>query len=196
MDAASCIAGKISVSSQSLSSLYLTSWFRPDVGVNAIKSKKPSESTLLSLVMIGCIIQLLGNIGAILLYGEQADQYQLILAAIVAILFFLPLIVYGISWGVGKICNALGGRGTLFETRIAVFWVFVLVSPLIAFSKVFLSHTMPLSIFAGCAMAYLASVALKTVHQFQSLLKVMTCVLIVPVLLGILAWFMNGEILQ
>lgn len=184
------------MSSQSLSSLYLTSWFRPDVGVNAIKSKNPSESTLLSLVMIGCIIQLLGNIGAILLYGEQADQYQLILAAIVAMLFFLPLIVYGVSWVAGKVCNALGGRGTLFETRIAVFWVFLLVSPLVALSDVFLSNTMPLSILVGCAMAYIASVALKTIHQFQSVFKVMICVLIVPFALGCAAWFINGEILQ
>lgn len=183
-----------STAEESLVFLYAKAWRKKDAGVLGILSRSPSESTLLSLVMISCFIQMLGNIGAILLYADPAQHYELVLASIVATLFFLPLVYYGFSLAVGKICQMFGGKGSMFETRAAVFWVLALVSPFVALVDVMPAH-LYLSIVVGFTTAYLLSASLRTVHQFTSRTKVFMCLVSVPVVASILVGLTKSGIL-
>lgn len=136
---------------------------------------------------------MLGHIGAILLYGTAADHFQLILAGIVATLFFLPLMVYAASWGLGHVCRLFKGVGTFYETRVATFWSFALVSPLVALSDVMPPGGFNPSLVSGCALTYVLSASLKHVHQFRSLWRVVICILSLPVIMMVGVWVLNSE---
>lgn len=49
--------------------------------------------------------------------------------ALMACVFFLPLIAYGIAWISQGIARLFGGRTTGYGARLALFWAFLAVSP-------------------------------------------------------------------
>lgn len=54
--------------------------------------------------------------------------------ALLACLFLLPLICYGLAAISHVIARALGGRGTGFRARMALFWSLLAVTPLMLFN--------------------------------------------------------------
>jgi hypothetical protein len=53
--------------------------------------------------------------------------------ALMATVFFLPLLAYAFSIGVHSFARLLGGKGTALHSRLALFWAFLAVTPMMLF---------------------------------------------------------------
>lgn len=53
--------------------------------------------------------------------------------ALMGAMFLLPLIAYALAGVARLVANALGGRGTGFGARMALFWAMLAVSPIVLF---------------------------------------------------------------
>lgn len=64
--------------------------------------------------------------------------------ALMACIFFLPLIAYGIAWISFGVTRLFGAGGTGFGARLALFWAFLAVSPVMLLQGLltgFLGHS-------------------------------------------------------
>ncbi len=61
---------------------------------------------------------------------EQVELNPLLGASLMAWLFLAPLFLYAIAFVAHLIARALGGQGTSFGSRLALFWAFLAASPL------------------------------------------------------------------
>jgi hypothetical protein len=53
--------------------------------------------------------------------------------ALMATVFFLPLLAYGLGFVLHGVARLLGGRGSALHSRLALFWAFLSVTPLMLF---------------------------------------------------------------
>ncbi len=90
------------------------------------------EAQALALLFAACVL-----IFASQAPGKQrlaletgADFQQEMGGVLFAWLFIVPLAAYAIGWVTHAIARVLGGKGTWFSARVALFWALLVASPL------------------------------------------------------------------
>lgn len=141
--------------------------------------ERPEESRLLAYVMGVCLALFLGRLPA-LLYAPQGSLEGGLAAhvtmALVSILFFLPLFLYGVAALVRVVARAFGGTGGWYETRLATFWALLVAAPL-QLTAALTSNALSLagpstagliaSLAAGVAAAWIWAACLAEAHGFR-----------------------------
>ncbi|MGR3617139.1 MAG: YIP1 family protein [Paracoccaceae bacterium] len=91
------------------------------------------EDRLLAFLMGGCVMMFVANLPAISREAHLtgADQNMMMGAALLGLVFILPLILYCLSWVVHLILRAVTGQGDGPLSRLALFWALLAASPLI-----------------------------------------------------------------
>lgn len=91
----------------------------------------PREDRALAMVMAGCFLLFVSRWPATARQShlDQVDLGPLLGALLLGLIFILPLILYLVA-GLSHLLAALvGGQGSFFGARLALFWAFLAVSP-------------------------------------------------------------------
>lgn len=103
------------------------------------------EPRLLAYAMGGCVAlvlarapqSVLGMLDGAAAAGEPVSATMLVVMQVVAALFFLPLMLYGVAALARMALRLFGGKGGWFDTRLAVFWSLVLAAPILLVGGLF-----------------------------------------------------------
>ncbi|WP_306114405.1 MULTISPECIES: YIP1 family protein [unclassified Roseovarius] len=91
------------------------------------------EDRALAVLMAGCVVVFIGQWPRLAreahLTGQELNP--LLGGALMAWIFIAPLLFYAVSFTSHLIARAMGGQGTGFGARMALFWSFLAASPLI-----------------------------------------------------------------
>lgn len=111
----------------------LTTWRAPRRGVRQQLAKARDEIHAIALVMVGCALIFVSqwpvHARAAFLDPEIPLGARLTGAA-VALLMLAPVLLYGLSALLHLVLKLIGGRGSFFAARIAVFWALLASTPL------------------------------------------------------------------
>ena len=90
------------------------------------------EDRALAVLMAGCALLFVAQWPRLAREAHLGDTPldALVGGAFLALLFLLPLLLYGIAALSHLIARLLGGRGTFYGARAALFWTLLAVSPL------------------------------------------------------------------
>ncbi len=90
------------------------------------------EDRALAVLMAGCVIVFIGQWPRLAREAHLTEQElnPLLGGAMMAWIFIAPLMLYAIALISHLIARALGGQGTGFGARMALFWSFLAASPL------------------------------------------------------------------
>ncbi len=92
-----------------------------------------NEGRALALLMGGCVVLFIARWPALARQAHlQDDDLQMLLgSSLFATVFMLPLLFYGLAFLGHLIARALGGQGSAYGARVALFWALLASSPLI-----------------------------------------------------------------
>ena len=95
-------------------------------------SAGPREDRLVALAMGSCVVMFIAQLPRLARQAHLTDQdlNTLMGGSLLAIVFFLPLILYALAFVFHLIARALGGKGQGFQSRVALFWAMMAASPL------------------------------------------------------------------
>jgi hypothetical protein len=119
-----------------LAARILAAW-RDAWGVAAAeRAADPGEPRILAYAIGGCLALWLARLPEALRESSlgrgptaDADPTLLVIASLVAMLFFTPLFLYGVAALARIALRALGGSGGWRETRLAMFWSLLAAAP-------------------------------------------------------------------
>ena len=103
-------------------------------------NRVPSEGRLLFFVMFAGLFRFVGA-AMVLAYAPLAmtmpdDEFRgRIAAAFVAIFIFLTLLYYALAATGGALARVMGGRGSWYDSRAALFWAALVAAPALLASK-------------------------------------------------------------
>lgn len=97
------------------------------------KNKGVGEERLLAFVSLACFFIFLSFLPKLISTDLSANPEQSLFAGIIvwffAVMFFLPLILYGVAAISHLIARFFNGTASFFEARHALFWALVVLSP-------------------------------------------------------------------
>ncbi len=116
----------------------LASLRAPRATLRRMLAGPPREERALMLLMAGCLVIFiaqwprLARDAELQKLGAEAEQplQMLIGGTLLAWLFIMPLVFYLVALLSHLACKALGGRGTAYGARLALFWTVLVISPL------------------------------------------------------------------
>ncbi|WP_299965785.1 YIP1 family protein [uncultured Roseobacter sp.] len=92
----------------------------------------PREDRALGYLMAGCLVVFIAQLPRLArqahLEGTELDM--LLGAALMAWIFIAPLLLYGVAAISHLVAKLLGGKGSFYGARIALFWALLASSPL------------------------------------------------------------------
>ncbi|MBL4872776.1 MAG: hypothetical protein JKY41_05120 [Rhodobacteraceae bacterium] len=95
--------------------------------------KNPGEEGLLALLVFGCFVIFLSFLPRLFATDLSQSPDQSIAAGIImwffVVMFFLPLLMYGIAWASHFISKAFGATSGNKNARHALFWGLAVLSP-------------------------------------------------------------------
>ena len=91
-----------------------------------------NEGRALAIVMAGCAVVFVGQWPRLAREAHLTDQAlnPLLGGALLGWVFMMPLVLYALAFLGHLVQRALGGRGTGYSSRLALFWAFLATSPL------------------------------------------------------------------
>lgn len=91
------------------------------------------EGRALALLMGACILVFVSQwpVLARRAHLEEMDLQMLLGGSLLAWLFIAPLMFYVLAYVAYLVTRAIGGRGSAYSVRLAIFWAFLASSPLI-----------------------------------------------------------------
>ncbi|EYD76644.1 hypothetical protein Rumeso_01602 [Rubellimicrobium mesophilum DSM 19309] len=92
----------------------------------------PNEPRALAFLMIGCTLIFVAQWPRLMREAQLTgdDFARLVAYALLGWLTIWPLVFYGLAWLTHAVSRALGGQGTPFGARLAMFWSWLAASPL------------------------------------------------------------------
>ncbi|HHI71652.1 MAG TPA: YIP1 family protein [Rhodobacteraceae bacterium] len=118
----------------------LATYRGPGKVVKRLLARGRSEPFALSLAMAGCVVAFIAQWPRIsreaYLAGNNAEGYLPYYSAFIALIFIMPIVLYLLAAVSHFVAGLMGGRGSGYGARMAVFWAFLAASP------VFLLHGM------------------------------------------------------
>ncbi|MBP1804236.1 hypothetical protein [Rubellimicrobium aerolatum] len=91
-----------------------------------------SEAHALALLMLGCGLVFVGQWPRLMRVAqEEGDDFaRLVAYAMLGWMMIWPLVLYGLAALTHGVSRLLGGRGTPFGARLALFWSWLAAAPL------------------------------------------------------------------
>lgn len=90
------------------------------------------EDRVLAFLMGGCVLTFIAQMPRLAreahLTGQELNM--LLGGALLGIVFIAPLLLYALAWAAHLLGRALGGQGSSYSARLALFWAFLAASPL------------------------------------------------------------------
>lgn len=167
----------------------------PRGSVRGMLDSGPTEARLFGYAMIAVMILMVGEIAKQYLFGG-AQLVERASAEIVSMLFFVPLVYYGLAAIGTLIAKAFKGQGGWYHGRAAFFWAALVAAPLAVLSAIVPSYMMRadlpggLILLAGQAgaifFAWALAVAFAEAFRFSRVWAVLT-VIVLPIVLPLLA---------
>ena len=103
--------------------------------MRGVLSRRPSEASLLAIVMFASLVVLAGRIVQIhLQFTNPEDRLELTMQHTVSQMLFVPLAYYGMAALGTYLSRLCGGQGSWREGRAAFFWAALVAAPIIALS--------------------------------------------------------------
>ncbi|PIE11142.1 MAG: YIP1 family protein [Rhodobacterales bacterium] len=114
----------------------MESYRRPRHVVRRLLDMGAREDRALIILMGACIIVFVAQWPRLSREAHlQGSDLQMQLAAtLFAWLFIMPLVLYGLGFLMYLVLRAMGGRGSGFDVRMALFWALLASTPLILLS--------------------------------------------------------------
>ena len=95
--------------------------------------RKPGEEHLLAVLVYGCFVIFLSFLPRLFATDLSQTPDQSIAAGIImwffVVMFFLPLLLYGIAWISHFVAKAFGAKNSSKNARHALFWALAVLSP-------------------------------------------------------------------
>ena len=111
----------------------ITATYRgPGRVVRHLLSSGPREDRALAYLMAGCLVVFVAQLPRLAreAHLEGEDLNMLMGATLMAWIFIAPLILYTLALLSHWVAKLLGGQGTAYGARIALFWALLASSPL------------------------------------------------------------------
>lgn len=104
----------------------------PGVVLRRILAQPASESRALAFLMGGCGVMFVARWPALARQAHLQDEdlNMLLGGTLLAVIFFVPLILYALAFLVGLTARAFGSSMTGYGSRVALFWALLAASPL------------------------------------------------------------------
>ncbi|MEQ3626314.1 MAG: YIP1 family protein [Celeribacter sp.] len=111
----------------------LRSYRAPRAVMRTILAAGPREDRAIAWLMSGCAILFIAQWPRLSREAYLGDTPldALVGGAFLALVFLLPLLLYGIAAISHLFARIFGGRGTFYSARAALFWTLLAVSPLV-----------------------------------------------------------------
>ncbi len=108
----------------------------PRGSMRGVLDSRPTEGRLLAYAFLAAAILLAGRVGALAVAaaGTELDLAPQIAAQTASMLFFVPLVYYGLAALGTALAKAAGGRGGWRDGRAAFFWAALVTAPIGALS--------------------------------------------------------------
>ncbi len=107
----------------------------PRGSMRAMLESGPTEARLLAYAMIAAVFQLAGRVAQVVAGREgEADLTARVMEQTVSLLFFLPLVYYGLAAAGTVLARAFGGQGDWFLGRAAFLWAALVSAPVMLLS--------------------------------------------------------------
>lgn len=110
----------------------LSSWRQPRVTMQGILSVGKREDRALVTLMSAALIMFVGqwpDLARKAYFDPSIPLEGRLLAAMMSMMFMLPLMAYAIAAIVHILMKLFGGKGTFYSARMALFWSMLCVSP-------------------------------------------------------------------
>ena len=102
--------------------------------IRGVLNSHPTEARLLAYAMISSAILLIGRVLQLLAL-KVPDITARILEQTVSLIFFLPLLYYGLAMLGTAIARMFGGQGSWTDGRTAFFWGALVSAPILVFAN-------------------------------------------------------------
>jgi len=106
---------------------------QPRVVMRRLLGAGQREDRAIATVMAGCILLFISRwpVRARAAHLEGIDMTRVLSTDAYALIFILPLLLYGIAALSRILARILGGKGTWYGARLALFWAFLATTPLL-----------------------------------------------------------------
>ncbi|TNF20338.1 MAG: YIP1 family protein [Rhodobacteraceae bacterium] len=104
----------------------------PGTVVRRLLARGQREDRALAILMAGCLLVFVSQWPRLArqAHVDGSELNPLLGGALLAWLIIAPLIFYGLAAGSHLLAKPLGGRGSFFGARLALFWALLAASPL------------------------------------------------------------------
>ncbi len=165
----------------------------------------PREATITAYLVLGCFAIFLGFLPRIFATDLSNAPDQSLAAGVImwffVVMFFLPLVFYGLSALGHLIARRFGGQGSFYGARLTMGWVLVVSTPLILIKSIIgsaLLYRAPsflpfLNLLLILAIIAIWSICISTTEGFSKPFRVFTTALLI-LALPILAIYFAGQI--
>ena len=117
-----------------LTSDILATYRGPGKVLQSLLNRGRSEPFALSIVMAGCVVAFVAQWPRIsresYLTGDNGEGYLSYYSAFIALVFIMPIVLYVLAAISHLGAQLLGGKGSGYSARMAVFWAFLASSPI------------------------------------------------------------------
>jgi hypothetical protein len=101
--------------------------------IRRLRAMGPREDRLLAVLMAGCALVFVAQWPRLAreahLTGQELNP--ILGGSLLAWLFIMPLVLYALAFLSWLVMRVLGGRGSGFDTRLALFWALLASAPLV-----------------------------------------------------------------
>lgn len=114
----------------------LATYRRPRAVIRAKLAQGVREDRALALLLGGCLMSFVAQWPALARAAHEHPEVPLdarLGGALMGTLFLLPLIGYGLAAISHLAARLAGGQGSAYGARLALFWTFLAISPLMLF---------------------------------------------------------------
>ena len=110
-------------------------WRRPRRVMRSLLAMGQREDRAIAYLMIGCFVLFISRLPALqrMAVLEEGDFTRDASYAFFGVMMILPLIFYGIAALSRLVTRAMGGGGTWFTARLALFWALLASTPMALF---------------------------------------------------------------
>lgn len=168
--------------------------------MRAMLDAQPSETRLLLLLILACLITFSARAIGFALTGEDALLARIGAGFVAAILFGIPAF-YAVAGLTGLIARAFGGEASWRATRTAVFWSALATAPVV-FATTLISAALATNSDAATAVGlagsawfgYAFCIAVATANKFRTAWGVFGVTLATLVVIFGAMWLLGGAI--
>lgn len=137
----------------------LASYLRPRQVISRKLADGPREDRALATVMGACALTFVAqwpSLSRAATLDPSVPLQARMGAALLASVFLLPLILYAVALISHGVARALGGKGTGFASRMALFWAMLAIAPLMllhGLTRGFLGEGMQANVLGAVVLA-------------------------------------------